>query len=226
MDRCKDRWSLSYERISSAGFRNINRFDAVDATCDDLTCAWAHHGSPSFDRSDEEFVTYPGKQGCMLSHLNLWKHMIDEHIAVATVFEDDVCFHSHWATLGRRYLDATPKDYDVLYLGSQIDHMVDGHIIQTPVFCTHAYVITNKGARLLYDLLIRDPNGVRTIDCMLIDHMKRHVFQMIRCPFVWYVWNGLKFLDKQALTDPHWAKRNTGLVFQDVSLGTYVRPWH
>lgn len=226
MDRCKERWDASFQRIQEAGFQNIHRFRAVDAKHDSLSDAWHIHGSPTFDKNDEEFVSFPGKQGCMLSHLHLWKKIIDENIPVAVVFEDDVCFHGQWGSLAPRYYSYTPKDFDILYVGSQIDYWIDGHIVQTPVFCTHAYIITQSGARIVYDLLLRDPNGVRTIDCMLIDHMKACVFRQVQCPFQWYVWNGLKFPEREALIDRHWAKRNTGLVFQDVSLGTYVRPWH
>lgn len=226
MDRCQDRWALAQQRIRDAGYSNIQRFRGVDAINDPLQTAWDIHSAPAFDPSDEEFVTYPGKQGCMLSHLHLWKKIIDENIPIATIFEDDVSFHSMWHDLAPIYYKHTPSDFDVLYLGSQIDHYVDAHIIQTPVFCTHAYVITQEGARTLYQLLLKDPKGVRTIDCMLIDHMKRHTFHNVPCPFTWYVWNGLKFPEPQALNDKHWAKRNTGLVFQDVTLGTFVRPWH
>lgn len=226
MDRCEQRWDLAQERIRNAGFTNFQRFKAVDAKNDSLTDAWKVHGSPKFDSKDEEFVTYPGKQGCMLSHLHLLKRMIEEKTPFATVFEDDVCFHARWHELAPRYFDSTPKDFDILYMGSQMDHWIDGHIIQTPVFCTHAFIITLNGAKKIYDLLLKDPSGVRTIDCMLIDHMKATVFRNIPCPFEWYVWNGLKFPDQQAMNDPHWAKRNTGLVFQDVYLGTDVRPWH
>lgn len=226
MDRCKDRLEKSVARIREAGFERAERFRAVDAVHDPLGDAWQIHGNPMFDPSDTEFVTYPGKQGCMLSHLHLWKKIIDEGIPMAVVFEDDVCFHSKWGALAPRYYASTPKDFDILYLGSQIDFWMDGHIVQTPVFCTHAYVITGQGARILYNLLLQDPKGVRTIDCMLIDHMKERVFRGTESRFQWYVWNGLKFPEEGALSDPHWAKRNTGLVFQDVSLGTFVRPWH
>lgn len=236
MDRCKERWRVTKERIVKAGFRNVQRVRGVDAENDSLKEAWAVHGSPRFNPTDTEFVEYPGKQGCMLSHLNVWKKMIDENIPVAIIFEDDVSFHSRWDVLAPKYFQVTPKDWDILYMGSQIDHLLDAHIQTTPVFCTHAYVITYAGAKTLYTTLLGDAEGVRTIDCMIIDIMKDYAIRSARAaqtgapappaPFTWYVWNGLKFPDAQALSDPHWAKRNTGLVFQDVSLGTFVRPWH
>lgn len=225
MDRCKHRLDVSLQRIHDAGFHNVERFRAVDAMHDSLQDAWQSHGNPQFDNTDQEFVTFPGKQGCMLSHLNLWKYIIDKNIPLAVVFEDDVCFHSQWDKLAPKYFENSPKDFDILYMGSQMDVMSSGHITRVPVFCTHAYIITRTAAEKLYNLLVKDPNGVRTIDCMLIDHMKRMMMGLCKELFVWYVWNGTMFLDVKASISKDWAKRNTGLVFQDYDLGTYVRPW-
>lgn len=224
MDKCTDRLELSTKRIADAGFTNVQRWKAVDAREDNLTEAWARHGSPTFNRSDTEFVTYPGKQGCMLSHLDIWKHIIDNRIPVAMVFEDDVEFHQSWAALAPKYFEATPEPFDILYLGSQMEIDVNANITRVPVFCTHAYMITLEGARKLYSLLLSDPRGVSTIDCMLIDHMNRAMMG-IPSPFSWYVWNARMFPDPRASLSKDWAKRNHGLVFQDVELGTFVRPW-
>lgn len=226
-----DRLAKVMPEIQAAGFCHCERWTGVDARVPGaLEAAWARHGSPPLDSSDGEFVTYPGKQGCFLSHVDLWAHIIEAGLPFATIFEDDVCFHAGWHALAPQYFAATPTDYHLLYLGSQIDYFMTagGHpaaIQRTPVFCTHAYVITQEGARICYDKLMKDPAGVRTIDCMLIDHMKRDLCTGVPAPFQWYAWNGLPFLDPRATTDPDWAKRNTGLVFQDVAWGSLVRPW-
>lgn len=226
MDKCTDRLALSTKRITDAGFQKIHRWSAVDARdgADTLTQAWSRHGSPLFNPSDKEFVSYPGKQGCMLSHLDIWKHIIDNEIPNAIVFEDDVEFHQSWPSLAPQYYNATPKNFDLLYFGSQMEMHSDGHITRVPVFCTHAYMITLDAARKLYSLLLTDPRGVSTIDCMLIDHMNRTMMGF-PSPFQWYVWNARMFPDARASISKDWAKRNHGLIFQDVDLGTYVRPW-
>lgn len=219
MDRCPDRLELSMKAASAAGFKNIRN--------DDLVEAWKEHGSPAFDKTDQEFVTYKGKQGCALGHYNIWKKIITENIPFATVFEDDIKFHKDWNRLAPLYFRNTPSDYDILYFGSQIDYMIDGYIVVTPVFCTHAYFITLEGAKRMYEMCLRNPRGTKTIDCMIIDEMK-HAFytgMQYKPPFQWYVWNGTHFPDPYVLTDPDWEKRNAGLVFQDPSLGTFVRPW-
>lgn len=228
LDRCPERLAFSKKNIENAGFKSemIHRFKAIDAKSDDLVGAWAKHGSPKFDKGDTEFESYSGKQGCMLSHLDLWKFMIDSNIKIATVFEDDVCFHKDWARLSKAYLEITPNNFDLLYLGGQIDYMMSGNVLMTPTFCTHAYVITLEGAKKLYKLLIECPKGVRTIDCMLLDLMKQVVFYNVEpVPFVWYTWNATMFPDPIAVADPDWAKRNHGLVFQDARFESDVRIW-
>lgn len=226
MEKCTDRLALSTQRIADAGFTNVVRWNAVDARDgeDTLQKAWARHGSPKFNNSDKEFVSYPGKQGCMLSHLDIWKHIIDNKISTAIIFEDDVEFHKMWADLAPKYFDATLKDFDLLYFGSQMEMQTNANITRVPVFCTHAYMMTLEGARKLYSLLLSDPRGVSTIDCMLIDHMNRAMVGY-PCPFQWYVWNAQMFPDDRASLSKDWAKRNHGLIFQDVELGTFVRPW-
>lgn len=225
MDRSADRLEITLNRIKEAGFTNVERFKAVDASVDSLEDNWALHGNPKKNITDREFFEYKGKQGCMLSHLNLYKKIIQNQIPLTIVFEDDVQFHKNWETLAPIYWNATPKDWDILYMGSQIDFIMEGHILMTPVFCTHAYIITLDGAKKIYDFLINNENGVSTIDCMLIDHMKDVVFRNKKPIFKWYAWNATMFVDTDAIMDKGWTKRNTGLVFQDESFGSFVRPW-
>lgn len=227
MRECTDRLQTAKKRIEDAGFSMVMRWDAVDARdADALAAGWERHGNPKFDPTDIEFVEYKGKQGCFLSHVDLWKHIIEQNLDFATVFEDDVQFHYMWNALASKYFNGTPKDYyDLLYMGSQIEYMLNSHILRTPVFCTHAYLITQAGARACLAALLEAKEGVRTIDCMLIDIMKNDLLKRAPAPFKWYVWNGTLFPDPEAKKDAGWAKRNTGLVFQDVQFESYVRQW-
>jgi hypothetical protein len=141
--------------------------------------------------------------------------------------EDDVEFHQHWHELAPQFWEITPKDFDILYLGCQFEHDVPDHVIASPVFCTHAYIITLQGAKKLYDVCVRDPFGTSTIDCMLIEHMRIAVNTDGRImPFTWYAWNANMFHDpNKNKPGCMWSQRNHGLVFQDSDLGTFVRPW-
>lgn len=218
MDRCPHRLDSSIKNIVAAGFSDITRFAAIDAINDDLNKAWAVHGYPRLS-DDESFNTHIGEQGCALSHLSLWKSIIQNQLPLCVVFEDDVCFHTNWNTLAKQYWDETPKDFDILYLGSQILSESNDCIVQTPLYCTHAYVITLEGAQKLYNHAIHHPRGLYTIDCILYDAMKSDDKL-----FVWYAWNASMHPDPRRGVNAHWVIRNSGLVFQDETAGTFVKP--
>jgi len=218
LDRSTDRLTTSMRRIHDAGFRNVTRFPAVDAL-DTKTLAETFAVHNISVGSDHSFNEHIGEQGCTLSHLNLWKHIIEKEIPKAIVFEDDLRFHSQWTDLANMYFEKTPDDFHILYLGSQIEHPTEHEILQVPVYCTHAYVISYEGAKVLYNYITTDPKGMRVIDCMLRDAM---------CdsppPFKWYAWNGMMHPDLARGNNPNWVIRNTGLVYQDESFETLIKP--
>jgi GR25 family glycosyltransferase involved in LPS biosynthesis len=223
LDARPDRLEATTEELRRAGFTDVRRFPAVDASRpNELVRAWSACGLPPFAAWDKKFQTMPGKQGCFLSHLALWQMMVDDDLPLACVFEDDVQFHHHWRELAPTYFGFTPRDYDILYLGSQIEVPGAGLVRRVPVYCTHAYLITNAGARKLRSLVLDDPKGVATIDCMLIEHQWHELNGRGPSPYEWYVWDGSTFGDARAIHHAGWQKRNTGLVFQDFDLGSDV----
>jgi hypothetical protein len=223
LDRCIDRWEATQRRLAKAGFTDIRRVSGVDAH-DDLSSAWAAHGSPQFDRRDGEFCeTYPGKQGCFLSHANLLKRAIAEDIPFYLVFEDDVMMHPRFEELAPQYWSVTPKGFDLLYLGAQIEIPTQYAVVQLPCFCTHAMAVTAAGARKVYDLIFAAP--VRTIDCILKEYQEDVIFRGRPKSIEWFAWNGTIFPAASAVMPKDWTKRNSGLVFQDEAFGSDVRPW-
>lgn len=222
MDACTDRWAAVVPRLASAGFTSVERWPAVDARNPaDLARAWAAVGNPPFDPRDVKFTIFPGKQGCTLSHLLLWRHIAESGAPYAVVFEDDAFFHERWHELAPAYMEATPANWDILYMGAQLAAPPpSAHIARVPVFCTHAYVVTAAGAQRLYDALMTCATGFSIVDCMLIHYMKIQA-----CPFNWYVWNATMYPDVNAAADnKEWAQRNHGLVFQDATMGSFVEP--
>lgn len=230
LDRNPERWETAQHKIRDAGFQNFKRYRAVDAKDpQQLKEAWDLFGNPSFAEWDQEFIQYPGKQGCFLSHFKIWKEMIDNKTPWITVFEDDVMFHPKWKELAPIYFENTPKDLDLLYFGSQFEFESNYHIDCGPVFCTHAMLVTYNGAKKLYEMCLEKTGGVYTIDCMMIDMMKFKLHfknNNNEYPFKWNVWNGHSFFPTHMVNMPKgWTKRNCGLVFQDESYGSEVRPW-
>lgn len=222
MDRSPDRLERATLLLKQNGFTAVERWRAVDASNDDLDAAWRVHGSPTHDPWDPEFQTYKGKQGCMLSHIGIWKHMIDANIPIANVFEDDIAFHPMWRELSPVFYRDTPRDFDILYLGSKHPSDNYDHIQVAPVYCTHAYTITNQGAHKLYMMLLRYPNGVSTIDNMIHAYM-RHAMVSKVYPVVWYAWNATGYPCSEADMPGDFKWRNAGLVFQDCAWPSNIK---
>lgn len=227
LDRRPDRWKLASKRCKEAGYTNIVRIRAVDGRSEEeLHAGWSAHGSPEFNPRDQEFIhTLKGKQGCALSMLNVWKRIIEEKIPIATVFEDDAEFHRDWAQLAPEYWEQTPKNpYSVVFMGHQPEHPPRHRVDCVPVFCLNACIFTLEGARFMYDLCIRAPGGMWTIDCIVKEYMEAVFYGRTPLPakFRWYVWTCTD-LDPAAVKVPEEAKKNMGLVFQDAYLDTDIR---
>jgi GR25 family glycosyltransferase involved in LPS biosynthesis len=108
LPRSVERLDLVKRNIADAGFTDVTIFEAVDgldekAVSDTLSL----YNNPNID---DEVST--GQLGCMLSHFKVLKHIIDNNIPHATIFEDDVHFHPEWSKLHTHYLKITPNDFD------------------------------------------------------------------------------------------------------------------
>jgi GR25 family glycosyltransferase involved in LPS biosynthesis len=236
LDRRPERWKSTEAELKKAGFTDIRRVSAVDAVCHPENAERSYRvlGSPprhpTFNR---DFDIYPGTFGCFLSHLTLWKYIIDHEIPYAFVFEDDIEFHSEWMRLGPEYYRHMPptEAYDILYLGSQFEthQRMPSAIDSVPVFCTHAYAMPLAGVRRLYKYILNTlpesqggNGGIYTIDIMLIEAMKKKSLR----PFRWLVWNSWFYsCQKRDKMSPVWHKRNGGLVFQAERFGTDIREY-
>lgn len=254
LDRRPDRWENSRRQIEAAGFTNVRRWSAFDGTTGNVREEVKRFGIDHLE-DREDFLSLPGAQGCAVTQLTLLQHIIDEGYPRACILEDDIRFSRWWHQLGPAFLRTTPGNFDLLFLGSQIQydflprlhparrlnrsrpltrlsqiawpwpsHRL-GDVVQGPLYCLHAFVLTQKGCRELLKFLTSQSGGFYMPDCMIHDAMagRRHVS---RFPLQWYAWNGnrLPALVQERGTNPHWIKRNCGLVYQEESFGTDVQP--
>ena len=218
MDKDANRFEQCKTRLDNAGFTNVLRWRAVDGNIkDELAAGWAMHGNPSFDATDARFMDTENsgfKQGIMLSHMGVWKHMITNDVPWAIIWEDDVVFHKDWASLAPAYFDATPKDYDLLYMGHHCGCGKPFQILKVPVFCCQAMVVSLDGIKTLYSRILNEPNGIRTLDCLIYEFMVQTFTE--NKPFCnWYAWNAEMFPDETVSKHPQHAHKDTGLVFQE-----------
>lgn len=114
--------------------------------------------------------------GCALSHLNVWKTFLNTDANYAVIFEDDIILQDV-KDLSKSipyYVSKTPKDFDILYLGSfgsentpnfftramSVLNMcssykkINDNVYKPEVaLAMHAYVISKKGAKKLIHYL-------------------------------------------------------------------------
>jgi GR25 family glycosyltransferase involved in LPS biosynthesis len=233
LERSTDRKDICIKNIQEAGFTDLRIFNGVDGKDEkSRSDALLSFNNPPFD-----LETTNGHIGCVLSHLKVLKHIVDEKIPIATVFEDDVHFHPEWKTLCHTYYSLTPSDFDLLYIGNGLDSCInisDNNVINEisteSVWCTHAYVVTCAGANKVLDSLInwdyknfnhglhgKTLTGLYHIDIMLKDTQNCINSGSIPRSYTWYSWNGTKYPCKSnRLPVTGYDRRNTGLVFQNV----------
>jgi GR25 family glycosyltransferase involved in LPS biosynthesis len=218
-ERSPERREICKSRVENAGYKNIIIFDGVNSSNqDDVNDAKKLF--PRLPRFHPEVS--PGQLGCSLSHLKVLRHIVINNIEAATIFEDDALFHPNWNIISKRYYYHTPKNYDMIYMGNQMN--TDSNKINTePAFCLHAYIVTLLGARKLLNCIIQwdyynqGLSGLVTIDIILIDIQKRIKEKKLRELFTWYCWNGTYHpceYNRLPLRC-NMEERNSGLVFQD-----------
>jgi GR25 family glycosyltransferase involved in LPS biosynthesis len=236
---CPERKEFFMKNIKNAGYKNIQIFEGIDI-----------NNSLELNRTlklfniifDKQEYNMPGKIGCTLSHLKLYKHIIDNKIDICTIFEDDIFFHSEWNYLAEKFYQNTPKNFDILFIGNQIEECIEKNnniprINQKPCYCTHGYILTLKGAKKLIDLIVkwdyynqvdfvkRNLNGIITID-EIIKNIQLRILnnKLDKNTLIWYCWNGTRNKCKK-ITFPLKGIniRNTGLVYQSDIFETTIK---
>lgn len=216
ISRDQERYNICRNRVRRAGFTgHILQAPGVDReNQDEIDREWARH---PFLPNHKPFGQHPA--AVMLAHLNLWKHITELNILYVTIFEDDMLFHTEWETLAPQYYQHTPKNTDMIFMGHHCGNVhPEAHIIETPVYCLNAYIITCDGVRKLYEMITKYPyEDFGVIDMMLV-RLQHDILINRRNPYKyhWYVWNSQmypdniseKYKNRDALT------KDMGLVFQ------------
>jgi GR25 family glycosyltransferase involved in LPS biosynthesis len=233
LERSRDRYTVAEEQLKHAGYTDIRLFKGVDG-----------QDQAALDEALDLFQIpidcniRRGELGCLLSHLKLFKHIIDHKIELTHIFEDDILFHPEWNTLCHYYYALTPPDYDILFMGNRIESCSskdsNTEIITTePVYCTHAYMITLKGAQtLLKNLLAWDYGryyngqtkftGLGPIDIMIYK-IQANYLKKKKNECIWYSWNGTKYpCDYNRLPLNSTTCKNSGLVFQNMDIPSLI----
>lgn len=99
----------------------------------------------------------PGQQGCIASHLYLWKLIIQEQLPFAFILEDDVTFHPNFKQLFDHAWRNRPQDGTLFSFSMAHGEDTYCETLSTPTWKKYAqhmaacYIITNKGANQLLE---------------------------------------------------------------------------
>jgi GR25 family glycosyltransferase involved in LPS biosynthesis len=229
---CSERSESCLKNVKNAGYKNAIIFNGVNGTNEnEVNEALKLFNYPKFDSWIKG-----GGLGCNLSMLKVLLKIVQDKIPIATIFEDDVIFHPSWEKMSSGFYTNTPKNFDIIYMGNQIDECRTKNnvprINKKSCFCMHATIVSNKGARKMLQLILswnyksqnvtkftgRILNGLTNCDVILKYYQHKILNKEInKNIFIWYCWNGTINqcnYNKLPLNDyKRW--RNSGMVFQN-----------
>ena len=212
LDRHPERLKYTTDNVRNAGFIKIERFSAIDGKLDpnntDIIYKKLLNNIPYVDNTNKLSMANT------ISHLSVWKKILESDIEEAILFEDDIFFHENWSSLHQKYYNETPTDYDIIYLGSgrcgEYENFYSGYIINEPLYCLHAYLISKNFIRHFFTEYIKSISCIYLLDCELFN-MKRDIPS-----YKFYGWVNNDYNDKIL---SH-LNKNIGLVYQDYKFGT------
>jgi GR25 family glycosyltransferase involved in LPS biosynthesis len=154
MDTQPERWNSAKDILEKVGLGPY-RFPAIDKTI--IKALGGRDGlkKKGLITDDDSKLDSDGTIGCGLSHYAIWSYIVTNNLPWVAIFEDDIAGHISSEELQKRTDIAFSmiKDWDFLFLGKCIDRCdlyekVDEGLYRTyRPSCTHAYIISNNGAR-------------------------------------------------------------------------------
>ena len=214
-------------KLIGVGFTNVEVVEAFDGFNGDVDAALDDLGI----KFNPELR--PGHKGCLYTMMREWKRFINSGDEYRLFFEDDAIPHLDLAKgLGQTFWDATPKDFDILYMGNMMGNshpeLQDSTklVVQVPTYCLHSYILTRKGAQRMFDLAIgynKKGHALNVIDIQLVQWQMSGELN-------WQCWNGTWTQKSYPTFDPglpwqHFQdiitpQKDTGLFWQNMRVGT------
>ena len=209
-------------KLAQVGFTNVECIDSFDGFNDDVDTA--------IKNLDLQFIPNlrKGHKGCSYTQMAAWKQMIDDGVPYRVFFEDDAIPHLELGKgLGDKFWNATPKDFDILYMGNMMGNKhpdldnPENIVVKVPTYCLHAYILSRKGALKMFELskgLVMNMLDMQLVQWQIEDKIN------------WYCWNGIwtqksyptfdSGLPWQFFQDIITPEKDTGLFWQNMRVGT------
>lgn len=199
LPRYEYRFQHTRHHLQQVGFQNIQFYKGIDGFVDDLSGITIQLGIPGI--YTEDIAQRPGNIACTLSHISLWKKIIDESLSYLLIFEDDALPHPNFREVASLWWDQTPRDLDIVLLGNQMDPTLQdlydptNLIVRHPAYCLHAYIVTQKGAQKLMQL-VKSQSAMKMNDAQVMDWMSQGLLDFV-------CWNGAWIQNKGYETFTH-----------------------
>lgn len=179
-----DRWRAVSRRLSAAGLNKLIKAPAVDGTRlrYDNIAALLGVSTNVIDAAPRSHLTLTRPAiGCFLSHLSIWRWVVESSLPMVLILEDDAApaAHYHPARL-RSAVTSLPEEAELIFLGCMImgglaDRPEHSKLARLYYFNgTFAYLITPRACKALLQRLLPLRSHIdHQISSILID--QRHI---------------------------------------------------
>lgn len=172
LKRRPERWEAWIKEAKRVGIPSYTRWEAVDGSSLTLT------SDIQYLFRNNDFAMRPGVVGCALSHMNIWLHIVENHIPSLIVFEDDARFNEPFL------LPKLPQGWDLFYFGGAplkgvyppgipiSDTIIVPQLPRDLYFTTIGYMISYEGANQLLQSLM-DKGFNKAVDWFMRDAFEK-----------------------------------------------------
>lgn len=149
LDKDKERLNNSINQLNKYGITKFERFPAIYGS--QLSSNEINNNTTIFGK----MVASKGMIGCGLSHINIWKRIVNEGIKKTLILEDDFILKEDFLNKFNNVINKSPIYYDIIYLTDNIIHnkniklydIDDNYYKQLFLAQTLGYIITLEGAK-------------------------------------------------------------------------------
>lgn len=99
----------------------------------------------------DKFVDYlkPTERACTQSHLNLWRHMVQNNIEYALILEDDACFRKDWLEKIKIMNIQDPAWHAIFLNVTETCTPLETWVLAHEQLLTGGYILSKQGAFLM-----------------------------------------------------------------------------
>jgi len=164
--------------------RSFTRFEGIDGSRLDLEPLVTPKAMREITSAEKDgyrtrhYQLTRGAVGCAMSHLGVWRALLDSDKEMAFVFEDDAMLDPHLLARFRRNAPRLPPDWDVLLLGYFCNRCLrrPGYKRVVRFYGLHGYVIRRKAAARLVPLVL--PVG-QQVDSLMSDLAEQGLLSVV-----------------------------------------------